>query len=222
MNILISGADGNLGAAVADKFIAEKDQVFALYADQAKADQDDRSLDKYVADLMKAEEAKSAVDVMLKKQKLINGAVLTVGGFAVGSIEDTSIEDIEQQFKLNFNTAFNLVKPLMANMKEGGHIFLVGAKPATDADGLKDMLAYGLAKKLVFTLAEVINADRENTGIQCQVIVPSIIDTPPNRESMPDANFDDWVTPQQIAETIYYHFKHPYIKEAIIKVYGEA
>jgi hypothetical protein len=53
------------------------------------------------------------------------------------------------------------------------------------------------------------------------VIVPSIIDTPPNRKSMPDADFSEWVTPVEIADSIYYYLTHPYIKEGVIKVYGE-
>ncbi len=221
MNILVSGADGNLGSAVVDKLLQEAHQVFALYANQEKADEDKRTLTKAVVDLMKAEAAKDAVLTMNENHGSIQAAVLTVGGFDFGTIADTTIEDIHEQLRLNFDTAFNLVKPLIANMKGDGHIFLIGARPATDPTELKDKLAYGLAKKLIFTLAEVINADRKDTGIQCSVVVPSIIDTPPNRENMPDADFSKWVTPEQIADAIYFHLTHGYVKEAVIKVYGE-
>lgn len=221
MNILVSGADGNLGSAIVDKLLAEQHAVFGLYARQEKADQESRTIKKKVANLMNADEAKASVQEMKSALDTIHGAVLTVGGFAMGSIKDTSIEDIHKQLHLNFDTAYNLVKPLIASMEKGGHIFLIGARPATKASELKDKLAYGLAKKLIFTLAEVINADRKTTGIQCSVIVPSIIDTPPNREGMPDADFSKWVTPAQIADAIYFHMTHPYIKDNVIKVYGE-
>jgi len=221
MNILVSGADGNLGSAVVDKLMAENHNVFGLFAHEDKAESDNRDFEKFPADLMNPEEADKAVSEMQAKFQRIDGAVLTVGGFAMGNIENTSIDDIEKQIKLNFNTAYNLVKPLLAKMSKGGQIFLIGARPATDAAELKDKLAYGLAKKLIFTLAQVINADRKDTGIQCKVIVPSIIDTPPNRESMPDMDFSKWVKPTEIADTIYFHLTHNYIKDAVIKVYGE-
>jgi len=221
MNILVSGADGNLGSAVVDKFLAEQQAVFGLYSKQEKVEQEQRAIGKKAANLMNAEEAAACIQEMKSSTGAIHGAVLTVGGFAMGGIKDTSIEDIHKQLSLNFDTAYNLVKPLMESMEKGGHIFLIGARPATNAAELKDKLAYGLAKKLIFTLAEVINADRKTTGIQCSVIVPSIIDTPPNREGMSEADFSKWVTPAQIADAIYFHLTHPYIKDNVIKVYGE-
>ncbi|MFT6035760.1 MAG: NAD(P)-dependent dehydrogenase (short-subunit alcohol dehydrogenase family), partial [Marivirga sp.] len=213
--------DGNLGSAVVDRLIAEKETVFGLYARKEKAEKEERAIHKKAANLMDAEEAASSVEEMKTALGSINGAVLTVGGFATGNIQTTSLGDIHKQIALNFDTAYNLIKPLIESMERRGSIFLIGARPALNAHELKDKLAYGLAKNLLFTLAEVINAEQKNTGIHCSVIVPSIIDTPPNRKSMPDADFSEWVTPVEIADSIYYYLTHPYIKEGVIKVYGE-
>ena len=220
MNIVVSGADGNLGSAVVDKLLEENAQLCGLYSNAEKVKAETRPITKYAADLTDSEESKNVVHQAKSALGALHGAVLTVGGFAMGNIKNTSAEDIEKQIRLNFFTAYNMVKPLMQQMEQGGHIFLVGAKPVLNRNEMKDKLAYGLAKQLLFNLAEVINADRDKTGIQCSVIVPSIIDTPPNRESMPKANYNDWVKPEEIADTIYYHLTHPYLKEATIKTYG--
>jgi NAD(P)-dependent dehydrogenase (short-subunit alcohol dehydrogenase family) len=221
MNVLISGVNGNMGSAIADQLTSQGKTVFGLYANQELLEKDNRSFLKHTADLMNPDAAEQSVNEMLKATKTIDAAVLTVGGFAMGSIKDTSIDDIHQQIKLNFNTAYNLVKPLLAKMKSGGQLFLIGAKPIFNAQEMKGVVSYGLAKQLVLSLAEIINADRKEHGINCTVLVPSILDTPPNRESMPDMNFDDWVKPEEVAKTVNFYLDNPYIKETVVKLYGE-
>lgn len=220
MNILVSGANGNLGTAVVDILSDSGKKVFGLYSSKETLNSDERPHPKEAVDLLNAEKANEVVNRMKSEMKSINGAVLTAGGFAMGKLEETSADDIHEQIKLNFDTAFNLVKPLMANMEKGGQIFLIGAKPALNTNEIKGKLAYGLSKQLIFTLADVINSDTKSHGINCSVIVPSIIDTQPNRESMPDMDFSDWVKPEEIAESINFYLDNPYLKQAVIKAYG--
>lgn len=221
MNILISGADGNLGSAVVDKFRSEGHNIYGLFRNQESIKGSEDSFQKQAVDLMDAELAADAVREANSAYGEINGAVLTVGGYAGGGIKDVTISDIHAQIKLNFDTAFNLVKPLMDTMPKGSKIFLIGAKPVLAAKDLKNVVAYGLAKQLIFSLADIINADFSEHQICAHVVVPSIIDTAPNRKSMPDMNYDDWVTPEQIAETILHYFQHPELREGIIKVWGK-
>lgn len=220
MNILVSGADGNLGSAVIDKLKSEGNQIFGLFGEKENAKNSDDNFQKVAIDLMDPKASAAAVDQANNFFGEINGAVLTVGGYAGGSIKDVSIEDIHKQIRLNFDTAFNLVKPLLDRMPKGGQIFLIGAKPVLASADLKNVVSYGLAKQLIFSLADIINADYSEHHISAHVIVPSIIDTPPNREAMADMNFDDWVKPEQIAETIAYYLKHPELKAGIIKAFG--
>ncbi|GAA5032209.1 3-ketoacyl-ACP reductase [Marivirga lumbricoides] len=220
MNILVSGANGNLGSAVVEHLTNQGKNIWALYGKEEATKNDNPSIKKHVVDLMEAEAAESTVKNMKEEMQIIHAAVLTVGGFAMGDISNTSTKDIHHQISLNFDTAYHLVQPLLRNMEKGGTIFLIGAKPALNTDELKGKLAYGLSKKMVFTLAEVINADTEKHGISCSVIVPDIIDTPPNRESMPKMDFTKWVKPKEIAETINFYLDNSYLRQNIIKAYG--
>jgi NAD(P)-dependent dehydrogenase (short-subunit alcohol dehydrogenase family) len=220
MNILISGADGNLGAAVVDKIKSGGHKIYGLFGDKEKAKDSRENFQKVAVDLMNPQAAAETVEKANKAFGEINGAVLTVGGYAGGSIKDVSIEDIHKQIKLNFDTAFNVVKPLLETMPKGSQIFLIGAKPVLSSSELKNVVSYGLAKQLIFSLADIINADFSEHQISAHVIVPSIIDTPPNRESMPDMNFDDWVKPEQIAQTIMHYLDHPELRGGVIKAYG--
>ncbi|ADR22816.1 short-chain dehydrogenase [Marivirga tractuosa] len=221
MNILISGADGNLGSAVVQKLKSEGHKIYGLFGKKENAKNSEEGFKKELIDLTNPKAASDVVDAANKAYGEINGAVLTVGGYAGGGIKDVTIDDIHGQIKLNFDTAFNLVKPLLEKMPKGSQLFLIGAKPVLSANELKNVVSYGLAKQLVFSLADIINADFSEHGISAHVIVPSIIDTPPNREAMADMNFDDWVKPEQIAETISFYLQHPELRAGVIKAYGK-
>ena len=86
------------------------------------------------------------------------------------------------------------------------------------------MVAYGLAKSLIFRLAELMNDEARGSNVVTSVIVPSTIDTPQNRESMPDAKFDNWVKPEAIADIIYFYDSDSasVIREPVIKVYNNS
>jgi NAD(P)-dependent dehydrogenase (short-subunit alcohol dehydrogenase family) len=120
----------------------------------------------------------------------------------MGDMEKTTVKDVNKQLELNFITAFNVARPVFLQMKKqgAGRIFLVGSRPGMDMKNSKGMIAYGLSKSLVFRLAELMNDEAAGTGVVIQVIVPSTIDTPQNRKSMPGADFSKWVKPETIAE----------------------
>jgi NAD(P)-dependent dehydrogenase (short-subunit alcohol dehydrogenase family) len=108
--------------------------------------------------------------------------------------------------------------------QNNGRIFIVGSKPGLDARNSKGMAAYGLAKSLIFRLAELMNDEAKGKNVVTSVIVPSTIDTPQNRSSMPDAHFDNWVKAEDIANVIYWHSasEAAVIREPVIKVYNNA
>ena len=85
-------------------------------------------------------------------------------------------------------------------------------------------LAYSLSKGLVFHLAELINAYGKEKNISATVLVPSIIDTPINREAMPEADFSTWVTPQALADMVAYLLtpSGKQVSESVIKLYNKS
>ena len=83
-----------------------------------------------------------------------------------------------------------------------GNIFLVGAIPGNDMSQAANNLAYAFSKSLIFRLAEFLNVQRHAAKLKTYVLVPSTIDTPENRESMPGKDFTEWVKPETIALSI--------------------
>ena len=73
-------------------------------------------------------------------------------------------------------------------------------------------------------VAQAVAVEYRDDGIRCNVILPSVIDTPANRASMPNADHDRWVKPAEIA-TVISHLLSPdaaVTSGATIPVYGRA
>lgn len=222
--ILITGANGNLGKAVTQKFLEEGYKVIGLVAPNTETDfKKSDQLEIHQVDLMKEEDTFNLINKLEKAE----GAVLTVGGFGMGGFEETSLEHIEKMYRLNFVTAYNTSRAVFKKFREDkteGQIVLIGARPALDSSASKGVVAYGLSKRLVQYLSDIINEDSAKTGITSSVIMPSLIDTPPNRQAMPDADFSKWVKPETIADNIFHLFTDSgkALRETVLKVYNKS
>jgi len=225
---IVTGASGNLGQAVVKKFLDEGYKVIGTVIpnDPVLLEISNNNFEKKIVDLGNEEDAYSFISSVITENKNIDAAVLTVGGFAFGKIADTNIADIQKQYKLNFETTYNTARPVFVQMlkQNNGRIFLIGSRPGLSAANSKGMVAYGLAKSLIFRLAELMNDEAKESNVVTSVIVPSTIDTPQNRESMPDAKFDNWVKPEAIADIIYFYSSDSasVIREPVIKVYNNS
>jgi NAD(P)-dependent dehydrogenase (short-subunit alcohol dehydrogenase family) len=225
---IVTGASGNLGQAVVKKFIEEGYKVIGTIVpnDPVPMDFAPDSLEKVVVDLMNEDDSEKFIAGVIAKYGSIDAAVLTVGGFAMGKIADTKTADIMKQYKLNFETAYNVARPVFVQMmkQNSGRIFIIGSKPGLDAKNGKGMVAYGLGKSLIFRLADLLNDEAKGHNVVTNVVVPSTIDTPQNRKAMPDANPANWVKPEAIADIIYFNCTDAgaILREPIIKVYGNS
>jgi NAD(P)-dependent dehydrogenase (short-subunit alcohol dehydrogenase family) len=225
---IVTGSSGNLGQEVVRKFIAEGYKVVGTVIpnDPVPMDFPADRFEKVVVDLMNEDSSAAFIQSVIRKYNSIDTAVLTVGGFAMGKVTDTKAADIFRQYKLNFETAYHVARPVFVQMltQTSGRIFLIGSKPGMDARNGKGMVAYGLAKSLIFRLAELMNDEAKGHNVVTSVMVPSTIDTPQNRKSMPDANFSNWVKAEEIADTIYYYCSDAArsLREPVIKVYGNS
>jgi NAD(P)-dependent dehydrogenase (short-subunit alcohol dehydrogenase family) len=225
---IITGASGNLGQAVVKKFLNENYFVAGTIVpnDPVIISEKNKNFETFIVDLMNEDASQKFVESVAAKQDTIDAAILTVGGFALGKIADTKTSDITKQFKLNFETAYNVARPVFTQMmKQGsGRIFLIGSRPGFDMHNSKGMVAYGMAKSLIFRLAELLNDEAKGHDVVACVIVPSTIDTPQNRQGTPDADFSTWVKADAIADIIYDYCTPgaSVIREPVIKVYNNA
>lgn len=223
--VLITGAAGNLGKACVEKFLADGYKVLATVSPGQMLGYNLTGIETFEADLANEASVEKVITSITSSYK-IDAALLLVGGFAMGNIKDTTGIALQKMFSLNFDTAYFTARPLFNHMirQSSGRIVFIGARPALNpADG-KSTLAYSLSKSLVFKLAELLNAEGASNNVVSHVIVPSILDTQINRANMPTANFSDWVTPEEIADTIAYLCSDSgaAIRETVVKLYGRS
>ena len=124
--VLVTGAAGNLGQAVVQKFLSGGVSVVGTVLGTDPPVADHPALEKVVVDLADEMDSKQFVESAITKYGNIDAAVLTVGGFAAGNIADTKTADIMKQYKLNFETAYNIARPVfmqMVKQKGGQNLF---------------------------------------------------------------------------------------------------
>ena len=228
MTAIVTGASGNLGQAVVKKFVAEGYKVIGTIIpnDPIPMDFSADSFQKAVVDLMNEQDSQKFVESVISKYGSVDVVILTVGGFAMGKIAETSAADILKQYKLNFETAYNVARPVFVQMmkQNNGRVFIIGSRPGLDALNGNGLVAYGLAKSLIVRLAELMNIEAKGHNVVTSVVVPSTIDTPQNRKAMPDADFSKWVDPEEIAGIIHHHCSRESnaLRAPIIKVYANS
>ena len=204
--VIITGANGNLGLVVTSHLLSAGYRVIAITGPGGAGQLPDHAgLIRVEADLGDEQKSDALVTSLTDHYSDITAAVLLVGGFAMGTLHQTSDVMLESMIRMNFHTAFHMVRPLFSFFeatKEGGRFILIGSRPALHAIEGTAFFAYSLSKAMVVKLAEFVNAEGWRKNITASVIVPATIDTPANRKAMPDADFTRWVSPIHIAEAI--------------------
>ena len=225
--ILITGSNGHLGQQVVSKLSDEGHQLIAAMGSCPfpESFKDITALHMQV-DLNNEQSTEEFVEKIISQYPKLDAAVLLAGGFEAGNIEGTNEALLDRQIALNFKTAWLVVKPIMAHFKKigTGQFILICARPAVSPEAGKKSVAYAISKSMLLTLAEIINADGSKSGITASVIIPSILDTQPNREDMPDSDFEKWVKPSRIAETISFILSDvgKELRQPVFKIYNRS
>jgi NAD(P)-dependent dehydrogenase (short-subunit alcohol dehydrogenase family) len=203
---LITGGTGGLGAAVTRAFLDGGWRVVVPVFDERErerlpaherltlepADLGDPASTATVATL-------AAADSSAPLRALVN----LVGGFAAaGRVHETPLEDYEAQLRLNLRPTYLACQAAIPYLQAagGGAIVCVSSRAAVEP--FAGAAGYVVAKAAVLAFVDVLAVEYRDDGIRANAILPSVIDTPANRASMPDADWDRWVAPEQIAHVV--------------------
>lgn len=220
-NIIVTGATGNLGKSVIEKFKREGFNVIATVR-PGKVYEIEEASDIYEVDVTDEQSVEAFAKDYAYQYGSIEAIALLVGGYAQGTLEQTSAEQVSEMFNLNFFSAYTMVRHFLPIMKKAnkGSFLLVAAKPALQPEQGKTAVAYTLSKGLILQLNDLISREVAGSRIRSHVFVPSIIDTPENRQAMADQDFLKWVTAGEIAEAMHYATSNPSLSNMVFKLYG--
>jgi NAD(P)-dependent dehydrogenase (short-subunit alcohol dehydrogenase family) len=205
--VIVTGAAGNLGQAVAKAF-AHRGANLVLLA--RRREQLEKAFGTEspqqvfaIADLLDQAQVKAAIQKAADQFGRIDVLCNTAGGFRMGpSVHETPDHDWDFLFDINTRSLLHAVRAVVPRMIEGGggKIVSVGANAAQR--GVAHMGTYCATKAVVSRLTEAMAAELREHNINVNCILPSIIDTPENRAAMPDADPSRWVAPDALAEAI--------------------
>jgi NAD(P)-dependent dehydrogenase (short-subunit alcohol dehydrogenase family) len=225
---IVTGGTGGLGAAVVTRLLDDGWRVVVPWIMERELERVERrpGLELIRADVTDPAEVQTIVSAAAASDGApLGGLVNLVGGFAMGArIDETPVDEFEEQFRLNLRPTYLMtqasLKEMLAN--GGGAIVCVGTRAAVQP--FKGAAGYITSKAAVIAFAQAVAVEYRDDGIRCNVILPSVIDTPANRASMPNADHDRWVKPAEIA-TVISHLLSPeaaVTSGATIPVYGRA
>lgn len=195
-SVLVTGASGALGQVVAETARLQGALVSALDLHECAGHEDIR---KFSVDLTDAPATMECIRQIGDIDVVFNIA----GGFAMGpAVHETTAEQWDHMFRMNVSTMRNTVCAVVPKMVARGHGSIVNVGAMSAREGQANMGAYCVAKGAVMRLTESLSKELRQQGINVNAVLPSIIDTPANRADMPDADFSNWVRPQDLANVI--------------------
>jgi NAD(P)-dependent dehydrogenase (short-subunit alcohol dehydrogenase family) len=199
--LVITGALGALGNAVAEMALARGARVAGIDHAQAQLPATEDRIELGGVDLSDAAQAKTAIDAVAAHFGRIDALINIAGAFAFGTVTEGDGAVWERMHALNLLTALNASRAAIPHLarSHAGRIVNIGAMGALQAGA--GMGPYAASKSAVHRLTEALAAEWKGK-ITVNAVLPSTIDTPANRAAMPKADFDKWVTPQELGEVL--------------------
>ncbi|UCH59284.1 MAG: SDR family oxidoreductase [Anaerolineales bacterium] len=228
--VVITGAAGNLGSATAWMFYKAGGKLALVDRSEGRLQRQFKELvasqNYYFADridLTNPESVSRMVAALIQHFGKIDVIVNTVGGFRGGKpVHDTPMATWDFLIDLNARTILNACQAIIPHMIQQtyGRIINVAARKGLKGDA--NLGAYSASKAAVIRLTESMSAELKKYNINANCVIPGTIDTPQNREAMPGADFNRWVSPEKIAEVIMFLASPAAsaINGAAIPVYG--
>jgi NAD(P)-dependent dehydrogenase (short-subunit alcohol dehydrogenase family) len=194
---LICGAGGALGTALVRTFLGRGDLVVACDRHAAPAAGDPHGLTRQAVDLTHPDEVEALWDSLSETPRWVVNAV---GGFRAGTVAESERDAFELIEDLNLGTAWWSCRAAARRLGEGAAIVNVASRSALT--GGSGAAAYSVAKAAVVRLTEVLAAELKEQRVRVNAVLPSVIDTPANLESMPASMMANAVPAEQIAAVV--------------------
>lgn len=208
--VVISGAAGALGGAVAHAFEAAGAKLALLDRRHdrlqsvcgALAGNPDHLLLGDI-DMTKEDDVGRITTEIIERFGRVDALVNAIGGYRAGrAITETPLDLWEGMLALNARSVFLAMREVLPHMVAQGYgsVINVAARPGLRAPA--KAAAYAASKSAVIRLTEGASAEVKHKGVRVNCILPGTIDTPANREAMPDAKHDRWVEPRAVADLV--------------------
>ncbi|MBI3975054.1 MAG: SDR family oxidoreductase [Armatimonadetes bacterium] len=205
---LITGAGGALGAVTSRRFMEEGARLVICDMIGHKMEEMGREFgsDRCIAERVDVTNAvqvaglvKRAVERFGRIDILLN---IAGGHFGAGPVAEVSEEDFDKALSVNLKSTFLMCRAVVPHMVQQGWGRIVNVGARAGLSGRARSAAHAASKGGVILLTEALAEEVRDHGVTANVVIPSFLDTPANREAEPDADFSRWVPPEHVAATM--------------------
>ena len=204
--VIVSGGTGGLGSAATRRLLDDGWRVVVPWVVESELSRlpESDALVTLEADLFDELSVAEVVSVAAADPSApVRAVVNLVGGFAMGErVHATPIGEFERLLQLNLRPLYLLSAAAIPKLIEAGGGSVVGVSAKAAFAPFSGAAGYITSKAAVWAFISALAAEYKDDGIRANAILPSVIDTPGNRESQPDSSRKGWVSPESIAETI--------------------
>lgn len=225
---LVTGGTGGLGTAVTARLLADGWRVVVPWVAERELERVEHhpGLELVRGDLFEPDAvAAVAVAAAADAAAPLKGVVNLVGGFAVGGrVHETPLDEFEAQLRINLRPTYLVTHAALPHLLDAGGGSIVCTSTRAALRPFAGAAGYVSSKAAVIAFAQALAVEYREDGIRANAILPSVIDTPANRASMPDADFARWVKPSEIAAVIAFLLSEDSAPTsgAAVPVYGRA
>jgi NAD(P)-dependent dehydrogenase (short-subunit alcohol dehydrogenase family) len=209
---VITGATGNLGAAVLRAYLTRGTHVAAAVRDAAKGaalreafgdvagDESDPRLLVIEADPADESAMDSLVERVLRSWGRLDILINLAGTFKGGPALDTRL--MRELWDTNVLTAVRAGAACLRPMRARGYGRIVSVSAIGALKGTRNSAAYAMSKSALVRWTESLAAEVKGEGITVNAVLPTTIDHPANRAQMPKADPKLWPSPAEVASVI--------------------
>ncbi len=198
--VLIPGGNGGLGQAVVPAFVQAGARVVSV--GRGSSTSPAQGWVSMEADVTDEQDVQRLVDEVVQKEGRVDVLINLVGGFASGRALETESSLWQRMLTLNLTAAFLLSKAVIPGMmaRRSGRIIHVAARSVVEP--FPGAFAYIVSKSGLVAMVRTLAMELTGSGITVTGVLPGTMDTPANRENMPESDPSTWTKPESVAQTL--------------------
>tara|TARA_R100000664_G_scaffold27197_1_gene37741 strand:+ start:10078 stop:10806 length:729 start_codon:yes stop_codon:yes gene_type:complete len=214
-NVLITGAYGGLGKALAQKYLDENYNLFLsgrcleklelLMSELQKNNTHKCSILLYQCDLEDNSSIYRMIDRVKKRCKSIDVLINCAGTFPINKLENVEIDEYLKCMQINLTAPFILIKEFSKNMVENKWGRIINIASSSAYAGSPRTCVYSASKHALLGLSRSLYKELKTEGVRVFCVSPGSIQTDMGREVEKLGQlYDTFMTPEEVAGYIFH------------------